>query len=68
MTLKQQIDYLEKTENVTVLQCALYRRRHIFYADDGNYYVLLKAGVYQFLSLSAATHEIDYNPEKFPTT
>lgn len=66
MSLKKQIYYIERNENVIVISCAMYRRRQIFYADDDNVYIKSVTGSYQYPSLDAVTKAIDIEPDKFP--
>lgn len=68
MTLRQKLDYIEKRENVVIIDCLLYMQRQIFYADDNNYYLMLKAGTHQFPTLEHAMDAIRMTPEKYPTT
>jgi hypothetical protein len=68
MLLRRQIDYVEETAHVAVIRCALYKRRHIFFADNERYYIVLQDGLKVFPTLLMATMWIDANPNSVPAS
>jgi len=68
-TLINNIKYVElHNGGKEVVSVAMYRRRHIFEAEDGLYYVTKKvAGVARFGTLKAAAEGIDEDPGTYPS-
>jgi len=50
-----------------VVECTMYRRRHIFHTEGGLYWLTRKiAGVDDFRSLKDVTNAVDKTPDKYP--
>jgi len=64
--LRDRIGYVEHHSGALIVNCKMYRARHIFEADDGNLYVEQSvAGISKFTSLDEALDAINKHPDKY---
>jgi hypothetical protein len=66
--LKDGINYVElHARDGEVVECTMYRRRHVFQTEGGLYWIIKKiAGIDHFTTLIDVADAIDRTPDKYP--